>query len=149
MNEILPTVDQGLPVEVVVVGVSSLTAVAVAVITSVTNKDRRARLLSDLEILNRLETGSEAHRLLKASIDRRVIATSDTGAKTRNWFSVILGILFLVVGIAVLSIVNSLGGLWLILHVFTVGLILFGIVGVITGAKKVPRDDKGNEIRDR
>lgn len=136
-----------LPIELLVVIVSGLTALCIAVFNSLASNDRRARLLSDIEILGKLDDKSAAHGSLLSSIENRVLAMHDSTTATRDRSGIAVAIAFLVVGGALFQIVNTLGGWGLLLHVFTAFFLLFGIVGLSVSMPKVPRDEKGRRIK--
>lgn len=148
MNEITSVTTTTVSAELVVAVVTSLAAIVAAFVPRLSSKDRRMKLVSDLEILDKLEEDSAARAALKASIERRILASSDTGVKTRDWAGFSIGALFIVLGVILLPFVNSLGGVWLVLHSVTALLLFFGVFGAISSVIKKPRDEKGNAIKD-
>lgn len=127
--------------------ITSIAGIFVALLTK-TDVFRRkhALLMKDIELYNALPPSSVAKDKLLNSIDRRIIAASDTSLH-RNLTGAILGLLFLVWGGYLTWYFWDKGSLWRWLLIVSIFVILLGIVMFKDGYKKAERDDKGNIIK--
>ncbi|MEV8337038.1 hypothetical protein [Leucobacter sp. NPDC077196] len=129
------------------VAVTGVVGIVVALIRDRANRDARAKIAVDLEILDKLEVQSESREELKKSIDRRVLELAGAGGKTRDFFGISLATLFIGLGVAMLYLVQSLGnGYWIFLHLLTALFFLFGVVGLGESVKKTHRDERGRKV---
>lgn len=137
-------------VPVFAVAVSGIAAIVVAIIGSLSNRGLRTKIAADLEILEKLEPGTESHTALRDHISARVKEIAGAGEKTRDRFGTAVAIIFVLAGLAMIPLVNSLGGgLWNLLHLLTAFLLIFGIPGFFESFKKTHRDEKGRKIKEQ
>ncbi|GAA1769298.1 hypothetical protein GCM10009681_45870 [Luedemannella helvata] len=114
-------------------------------------RGRRVQLRKDAELLKTLPENSKAYEMLAAHIDRQVdqLVERET-LRTREPFSIVLGLVILVAGIYVGYLGIAGGSWWLLVTLPTaVFLILLAIAGLARGIPKKVRDAAGRPIEDK
>lgn len=132
--------------------VAAITAVA-AILTQMIKtifeaRQRHKAITQDLNLLDALPLDSTQRDALQTWIDEQVkrYIMAEREHK-RNWFEVVLGLIFLVLGVVSLWTIAKFGGWGWGLVFVPVILMLFGFVGFFQGVKKTRRDENGNVIK--
>ena len=135
--------------EIIIAVISGLVAISVAIISKTEIFSQKHRnFKKDLELYGLLpDTSTEKTSLLKY-IDRGIknYIVKSTMYR-RNASEIIIGLIFLLLGIYLSWFFISLGSWWLIGLIISGFILLIGMYGIVNGVRKAERDDKGNIIK--
>jgi hypothetical protein len=134
----------------VIPAISASATLIGVVIAARKNEGLRSRIKEDVDILSNMKEGTLARDALTAHVDWEVdrLIRSETVGE-RQWG---FGVFALVATLALTALSTwllSQGGLTLLWLTLTLPFTLVFIYGMIDSFSKLPRDEKGNTIRDQ
>ncbi len=134
--------------QIIIAIISGIVAVLVAVISKTELFSRKHYgIKKDVELYQSLPNESAKKVELMKYIDGRIgeYITSSTEHK-RSSTEIAIGFIFLPIGAYLSWFFYSLGSWWQLGFLFSGFLLIIGIYGMISGLRKVERDEKGNAV---
>ena len=134
--------------EIIIAIISGIVAVVVAAISKTELFSRKHYgIRKDVELYQSLPDNSTKRTELMKYIDRRIgeYITKATEHK-RSGTEIAIGIIFLPIGAYLSWFFYSLGSWWLLGLLASGCMLLIGIYGIVSGFRKVERDEKGNAV---